>query len=65
MLFDDRTGPLDAALWGLGEVVYGSGGKAHTVGQCLGYFEKAGFVGVADHEFVPGLLRRVSGTKPA
>lgn len=65
MLYDDRTGPIDAALWGLGELVYGSGGKAHTVGQCVGYFEKAGFVDVADHEFVPGLLHRVSGTKPA
>lgn len=65
MLSDDRTGPLDAALWGLGELVYGSGGKAHTLGQCIGYLATAGFVDVADHEFVPGLLRRVSGTKSA
>jgi SAM-dependent methyltransferase len=63
MLDDDRTGPLDAALWGLGELIYGSGGKAHTVGQCLAYFEKAGFVDVADHAFLPGVLRRVSGIK--
>jgi SAM-dependent methyltransferase len=63
MLDDDRTGPLDAALWGLGELMYESAGKTHTVGQCLGYFQKAGFVEVADHDFVPGVLRRVSGIK--
>lgn len=65
MLYDDRTGPIDAALWGLGELVYGSGGKAHTVSECRGYLEKAGFIDIADHEFVPDLLHRVSGTKPA
>ena len=63
MLSDDRTGPLDAALWGLGELVYGSGGKSHTVSQCRAYFEQAGFVDVTDHDFVPGVLRRISGTK--
>ena len=65
MLHDDRTGPIDAALWGLGELVYGSGGRAHTVSDCRGYLERAGFVAVTDHEFVPDLLHRVSGTKPA
>ena len=65
MLHDDRTGPIDAALWGLGELVYGSGGKAHTVAECRGYLEKAGFTAITDHEFVPDLLHRVSGTKPA
>ena len=63
MLSDDRSGPLDAALWGLGELIYGSGGKGHTVGQCRAYFEKAGFVDVTDHDFLPGLLRRVCGVK--
>jgi hypothetical protein len=29
MLNDDRTGPLDAAPWGLGERIYESGGR-HT-----------------------------------
>ena len=63
MLSDDRSGPLDAALWGVGELIYGSGGRAHTLGQCLGYFERAGFVDVAHHEFLPGVLERVSGRK--
>lgn len=64
MLTDDRSGPLDAALWGMQEALYGSGGKAHTVGQVRGYFRSAGFVDVADEEFVPGVLVRVSGRKP-
>ncbi len=63
MLRDDRSGPLDAALWGLQEIFYGSGGKAHTIGQCRGYFERAGFREVRAQPFVPGVLERVSGVK--
>jgi hypothetical protein len=65
MLDDDGVGPLDAALWGMQEILYGSGGKAHRRSQVRGYLEEAGFVDVADHEFVPGVLVRVSGTKPS
>jgi O-methyltransferase involved in polyketide biosynthesis len=65
MLDDDRTGPLDAALWGMNEILAGSGGRAHTRGQCVGYFEGAGFVDIHDDPFVPGILRRVSGRKAA
>ena len=65
MLDDDRSGPLDAALWGLQEIFDGSGGKAHTIGQCRGYFERAGFGQVTAQPFVPGVLQRVSGVKPA
>ena len=63
MLDDDRSGPLDASLWGMQEIFYGSGGKAHTVAQCIGYFRSAGFVDVVMHDFVPGVLRRVTGRK--
>ncbi len=63
MLDDDRRGPLDAALWGLAEVLQGSAGKAHTQGQVLGYFREAGFRDVAAAPFVPGTLVRVSGRK--
>ena len=63
MLEDDRSGPLDAALWGMQEIFYGGGGKAHTVGQCRGYFERAGFREVRVSVFVPGVLQRVSGVK--
>jgi O-methyltransferase domain/Dimerisation domain len=63
-LHDDRRGPLSAALWGLNEAVYGSTGLAHTEGDVKGYLQGAGFVDVAVHPFVPGVLSRVAGRKP-
>jgi len=63
MLDDDRRGPLDAALWGMNEAICHSGGKAHTIGQCLGYFRDAGFTAIRDEVFVPGVLHLVSGVK--
>ena len=63
MVEDDRTGPLDAAMWGLSEALSGGAGKAHTIGQCKEYFQAAGFENVSDEEFVPGTLHRVFGTK--
>lgn len=64
-LNDERTGPLNPALWGLNEAVYGSTGVAHSEAECRGYFAKAGFVDIAVHEFVPGVLSRIFGRKPA
>ncbi len=64
-LHDDRRGPLSAALWGLNEAVYGSTGVAHTEGEVRGYLEGAGFIDVVIHPFVPGVLSRVAGRKPA
>jgi SAM-dependent methyltransferase len=63
MLADDRSGPLDAAMWGLAEALSGSGGKAHTIAQCRGYFAAAGFGQITDQVFVAGILHRVSGIK--
>jgi cyclopropane fatty-acyl-phospholipid synthase-like methyltransferase len=63
-LHDDRRGPLSAALWGLNEAVQGSTGRAHTEGEVRGYLQGAGFVDVAVHPFVPGVLSRVAGRKP-
>jgi SAM-dependent methyltransferase len=63
MLDDDRSGPLDAALWGMNEALCHSGGKAHTIAQCIGYFKQAGFTRVSDQAFVPGVLHRVTGFK--
>ncbi len=59
------VGPLDAALWGLAELNYGSGGRAHSDAECIGYFEAAGFVDVENVEFVAGTLTRTFGRKPA
>jgi predicted TPR repeat methyltransferase len=64
-LDDDRSGPLSAALWGLNEAVQGSTGMAHTESEVKGYLQEAGFTGVAAHPFVPGVLSRVTGQKPA
>ena len=61
----DGVGPLDAALWGLAELNYGSGGRAHSSAEVVGYFERAGFVGVQNVDFVPGTLTRTVGRKPA
>ncbi len=65
MLDATRTGPRDPALWGLGEALWGSTGLAHSVVECQAYFERAGFRDVAAHEFVPGVLTRVTGTRSA
>jgi O-methyltransferase domain/Dimerisation domain len=64
MLDETRSGPRDPALWGLAEALWGSTGRAHSVAECRGYFERAGFRAVAAHEFVPGVLTRVTGTRP-
>ncbi len=64
-LDDDRSGPLSAALWGLNEAVQGSTGMAHTESEVKGYLQEAGFTGMAAHPFVPGVLSRVTGQKPA
>ena len=64
MLDDDHAGPLDAAIWGLMEVMSNSTGLAHTRADCVTYFDRAGFKDIRVHEFVPGILARVSGSKP-
>lgn len=64
MLGDDHAGPLDAAVWGLMEVMSNSTGLAHTRADCAHYFAQAGFTNIEVHEFVPDILVRVSGVKP-
>lgn len=61
----DGIGPLDAAVWGLAEINYGSGGRTHSETECIGYFETAGFVDVENTEFVKGTLTRTFGRKPS
>ncbi len=65
MLTEDRTGPVDAAMWGMNELLCGGRGRAHTTSECVEYFEQAGFGQVALHEFIPGVLQRLSGLKSA
>ncbi|WP_296337651.1 methyltransferase [Reyranella sp.] len=63
-LHDDRRGPLSAALWGLNEAIQHSTGRAHTESEVKSYLQGAGFVDVAVHPFVPGVLSRIAGRKP-
>lgn len=65
MLEAERQGPADPALWALAEAIHGSTGIAHSVTECIGYLERAGFQGVVARDFVPGVLVRVTGAKPA
>jgi hypothetical protein len=64
MLNDDRSGPLNPALWGLNEAVFGSTGVAHSEADVKCYFATAGFRDVTVREFIPGILSRVTGIKP-
>jgi hypothetical protein len=63
-LHDDRAGPLSATLWGLNEAIQQSTGVAHSESDVKSYMRDAGFVDVAVHEFVPGVLTRITGRKP-
>jgi SAM-dependent methyltransferase len=63
MLDDDRTGPVNAALFGLYEALMGSKGKAHSAADVAGYMRAAGFVNVSVHDFLGKYIRRVAGEK--
>ncbi|QQS13394.1 MAG: methyltransferase domain-containing protein [Rhodospirillales bacterium] len=65
MLNDERDGPLNPSLWGLNEAVFNSTGMAHSEADVRGYFARAGFTGVTVNAFIPGILSRVTGRKPA
>ncbi len=64
MLDNDRKGPVDAAMWGMNELICGSEGRAHTRAECEGYFTSAGFIDVEVTDFVAGTLARCAGKKP-
>lgn len=64
-LNDERTGPLDPAMWGLNEAIWGSTGEAHSEADCRQFFRNAGFVDVKSEPFIPGVLSRIHGRKPA
>ena len=65
MIDADGSGPLAPALWGLSEAVSHSTGLAHSVADCTGYFEAAGFTDITVNEFIPETLTRVTGYKKA
>jgi hypothetical protein len=62
-LDEDRSGPADAALWGLAQALNNSTGIAHSVAEVEVYLRAAGFRDVSRAPFVPGVLMRVSGRR--
>jgi len=60
----DRTGSADAAMWGLAQTLNASTGIAHSVTECVGYLEAAGFEAIGTEAFVPGVLDRIHGRRP-
>ncbi|MEQ8689275.1 MAG: methyltransferase [Pseudomonadales bacterium] len=62
---EERNGPIAPALWGLAEAVSHSTGLAHTVNECIGYLQNAGFTQVTAVEFIPETLTRITGLKKA
>ena len=60
----DRSGPADAALWGLSEAIVNGTGLAHSTTDMEGYFAAAGFHDIATVPFVEGVLQRTHGRKP-
>ena len=63
ILDEDGTGPIGPALWGLAESLSHSTGLAHSMSDCVGYLESAGFASVSAHEFIPHTLTRITGVK--
>lgn len=61
----DRTGSADAAMWGLAQTLNASTGIAHSVTECVGYLNAAGFEAVGVEPFVPGVLERIHGHRPS
>jgi hypothetical protein len=55
-LNDDRSGPLEPALWNLDDALSGSHGDSHTVAEVCALLADAGFGECEASEFVPGLL---------
>ena len=64
-LDEARAGPTDPAIWGLAQTLNNSTGLAHSISECVGYLEAAGFRGLATNDFVPGVLKRISGIRPS
>ena len=60
-----RDGPADPAIWGLAQTLNNSTGLAHSVDDCMQYFSNAGFINIQAKEFIPGVLKRISGIKKA
>lgn len=57
-LYDDRSGPLEPALWNLDQALRGGLGESHTISEVCHLLMEAGFIDCEVSEFAPGLLTR-------
>ena len=64
VLYDDRSGPLEPALWQLHEILVGGWGGTYTISDIGHLLKEAGFIDCEVSEFAPGLLTRFTARKP-
>jgi SAM-dependent methyltransferase len=64
MVNEDWHGPLIPAMCAIHGVIFNSTALPHRPSECIGYFEDAGFTDVRVREFIPDILRHISGRKP-
>ena len=60
-----RDGPADPVMWGLAQTLNNSTGLAHSVDDYMQYFSSAGSINIQAKEFIPSVLKRISGIKKA
>ena len=64
MLNDDKTGPIESALFNMFFLAYSRRGYIKTPGEVSEFMKKAGGVDIEISEFIPGSVTRVVGKKP-
>jgi len=63
-LYDDRSGPLEPALWQLQETLVGGWGGVYTISDIRHLLGEAGFIDCEISEFAPGMLTKFIAHKP-
>jgi hypothetical protein len=63
-IYDDRSGPLQAALWYLDENILGGPGEVRTITETCDFLKEAGFKDCNVSEFAPDLLTMITVHKP-
>jgi hypothetical protein len=64
MLNEEKTGPLEAALYHLMSATRGNKGWVKSVAEVSEFMTRAGAVDIDIREFIPGSTSRVTGRKP-
>ncbi|MBU2550259.1 MAG: hypothetical protein KKB20_17755 [Proteobacteria bacterium] len=64
MLNDEKTGPIESALFNLFFVASSTRGYIKTPAEVAGFMQRAGLENIEVGEFIPGSVTRVVGRKP-